>query len=91
VAYPGGKAGAGVSQRIINLMPPHDVYIEPFLGDAAVMRAKRPARLNVGCDLDPESPGLAWLAGLAGRSEPAGGIVVNSEARRRSSPAMASG
>ena len=52
MGYPGGKNGAGVYQRIINLMPPHDVYVEPFLGGGAVMRLKRPAGLNVGLDLD---------------------------------------
>ncbi len=51
MAYPGGKNGAGVYQTLINLMPPHDVYIEPFLGGGAVMQAKRPARLNIGLDL----------------------------------------
>lgn len=51
VAYPGGKAGAGVYQRIISLMPPHRVYIEPFLGAGAVMVRKRPARVNIGVDL----------------------------------------
>lgn len=50
--YPGGKNGAGVYQKIINLMPPHQVYIEPFLGGGAIMRLKRPARLNIGLDLD---------------------------------------
>jgi DNA adenine methylase len=35
-------------------MPPHDVYIEPFLGSGAVMRLKVPARLNIGVDLDPD-------------------------------------
>jgi DNA adenine methylase len=60
--YPGGKGGMGVAQRIISLMPPHRTYIEPFLGDAAVMRAKRPAAMNIGLDLDPAAPGLAWLA-----------------------------
>jgi SAM-dependent methyltransferase len=64
MTYPGGKNGAGVYQRIINLMPPHDRYFEPFLGNAAIMRNKLPARVNVGLDLDPSSPGLAWLAGV---------------------------
>jgi hypothetical protein len=50
--YPGGKNGCGTWQKIINLMPPHEVYIEPFLGSGAVLRRKRPARLNVGIDLD---------------------------------------
>lgn len=51
--YPGGKGGAGVYQAIINEMPPHDVYLEPFVGGGAVLRAKRPAALSVVADLDP--------------------------------------
>jgi DNA adenine methylase len=50
-SYPGGKNGSGVYQRIICLMPPHQVYIEPFLGGGAVMRHKRPAAVNIGVDL----------------------------------------
>jgi DNA adenine methylase len=53
MSYPGGKSGAGVYQTIINHMPPHRVYIEPFLGGAAIMRNKRPASLNIGIDRDP--------------------------------------
>ncbi len=52
MTYPGGKAGAGVVQRIVNQMPPHRAYIEPFLGSGAVMKAKRPADVNIGVDLD---------------------------------------
>jgi hypothetical protein len=33
-------------------MPPHQTYIEPFLGGGAVMRLKRPAAYNIGVDLD---------------------------------------
>jgi DNA adenine methylase len=51
--YDGGKGQEGVFQRIINQMPPHDVYIEAFLGAGAVMRAKRPARISYGVELDP--------------------------------------
>jgi hypothetical protein len=50
--YPGGKSGPGVYHRLINLMPPHHTYIEPFLGGGAVMRLKRPAPYNIGVDLD---------------------------------------
>lgn len=50
VSYPGGKAGPGVYQRIISMMPPHDIYIEPFLGGGAIMRHKRPARRSIGLD-----------------------------------------
>jgi len=52
MAYPGGKAGAGVYQTIINQIPPHRVYIEPFLGAGTVMRHKRPAHVNIGIDSD---------------------------------------
>jgi hypothetical protein len=52
MSYPGGKNGAGVYQTIINLMPPHPVYIEPFLGGGAILRLKQPAALNIGIDLD---------------------------------------
>lgn len=51
-SYPGGKAGAGVYQKLISLMPPHETYIEAFLGAGAVMRYKRPAVRSIGIDLD---------------------------------------
>lgn len=51
--YPGGKNGAGIYQRLINLMPPHRVYIEPFLGSGAVLWRKKPAiGGNIGIDVD---------------------------------------
>ncbi len=54
MTYPGGKAGAGVYQQIINRMPPHSVYVEPFLGGGAIMRMKRPARSNIGIEIDAD-------------------------------------
>ncbi len=51
MTYPGGKNGAGVYQTIINLMPPHTMYIEAFVGGGAILRLKRPAVLNVAVDL----------------------------------------
>ena len=48
--YPGGKNAH--YQKLINLMPPHRVYIETHLGSGAVMRNKRPASINYGIDLD---------------------------------------
>jgi hypothetical protein len=53
MGHPGGKAGAGVYQRIINQIPPHDVYVEAFLGDGAILRRKKPARRNIGIESDP--------------------------------------
>lgn len=51
----GSKNGAGVYQAIINLIPPHDTYIEPFLGSGAVMRRKAPAAESIGIDLNLSS------------------------------------
>lgn len=53
--YPGGKAGLGIYHRIINQIPPHDIYIEPFLGGGAIMYYKRPALLDVGVDLNGDT------------------------------------
>ncbi len=50
--YPGGKNGAGTYQRIINQIPPHDLYVELFSGSGAILRHKRPARLSHAVDLD---------------------------------------
>lgn len=52
MSYPGGKSGAGVYQQIINQIPPHRVYIEPFLGGGAVLLHKRPAIVSIGIDSD---------------------------------------
>ena len=38
---------------MINLMPPHDRYVETHFGGGAVMRNKRPASTNIGIDIDP--------------------------------------
>jgi hypothetical protein len=48
--YFGGKNA--VYQKLINLIPPHAVYIEPFLGSGAMLRNKRPARCSIGIDKD---------------------------------------
>lgn len=48
--YPGGKGNA--YQKLINEIPPHDVYIALFMGHDAIMKHKRPARINIGTDLD---------------------------------------
>ena len=52
MGYPGGKDAEGVYQRIINLMPPHRVYIEPFVGGGAILRRKRPAESSTVIDQD---------------------------------------
>ena len=48
--YPGGKAKT--FHHVVNLIPPHRVYIEPFLGLGSVMKAKKRAETEFGIDLD---------------------------------------
>jgi len=50
--YPGGKGKC--YQHIINILPPHDTYIETHLGGGAVLRHKKPASNSIGVDLDPD-------------------------------------
>jgi DNA adenine methylase len=52
VTITGSKGSAGVAQRIVSLMPPHELYIEAFAGLAAVGRLKRPARCDVFVERD---------------------------------------
>lgn len=94
MSYPGGKNGSGVYQRIINLMPPHEVYIEAFLGGAAVMRLKRPAAVNIGIDVDPRAVEMARLASVgphARSGDPAGDLASFSVGRRRGASGLARG
>jgi site-specific DNA-adenine methylase len=51
MVYPGGKGKT--FQHIVNVLPPHDIYIETHLGGGAVLRRKAPARRSIGVDLDP--------------------------------------
>lgn len=53
--YFGGKGASGVAQTIINEQPPHDVYGEIFLGGGTVMRTKKPAKKNIGIELNEET------------------------------------
>lgn len=42
LAYYGAKVT--IAQRIVDLLPPHEHYVEPFAGSLAVLLAKRPSR-----------------------------------------------
>ncbi len=55
--YPGGKGTC--YHRLINLIPPHDTYIETHLGGGAVIRNKLPANRNIAIDSDPAAH-LLW-------------------------------
>lgn len=52
--YLGGKNLNGFYQKIINLIPKHSVYIETHLGSGAIMRYKRPARINYGIEINKQ-------------------------------------
>lgn len=49
-AYYGGKVG--LAPIIVDLLPPHRVYIEPFFGAGAVLFAKRPSAHEIVNDVD---------------------------------------
>jgi hypothetical protein len=72
MTYPGGKAGAGVYQQIINQIPPHETYIEPFLGGGAVLLHKRPARSSICIDSD-----AAVVAAWSWRDDLPPGCIVS--------------
>jgi site-specific DNA-adenine methylase len=49
------SGGKGITfKRLVNLMPPHEVYIETHLGGGAVIRNKRLAKHNIGIEIDPK-------------------------------------
>jgi DNA adenine methylase len=50
--YFGGKNGNGTYQQIINKIPPHNRYIELFLGSGAILKHKRPAKENYGVEIN---------------------------------------
>ncbi len=50
IPYMGGKKN--LSKKIISLMPPHQVYIEPFFGSGAIFFGKTKAKVNIINDID---------------------------------------
>jgi len=52
MTYFGGKAAPGVPQTLASWIPHHQIYLEAFLGHAALMLHKRPALINIGIDLN---------------------------------------
>ena len=52
ITYWGGKTR--MLKDILPLIPPHDCYIEPFLGGGAVFFAKTPAKINIINDKNGE-------------------------------------
>jgi site-specific DNA-adenine methylase len=69
-SYPGGKSGAGIYQRLINLIPPHRVLIVPFAGHCGVVRNIKPAEHTIVIDANPTVCDWweAWGRSKAGRA-----------------------
>ena len=55
--YPGGKNHGSSYPRIINQIPPHHTFVEPFAGSAAIRRLMKPSARTVLIDLDPGALG----------------------------------
>lgn len=55
--YPGAKSGAGVYQAIINEFPPHDLYVEAFVGSGAILLRKLSAPASIVIDVDADVAG----------------------------------
>ena len=54
-ASPAGKKR--IAARLVQLIPAHKTYVEPFAGSGAVFFAKGPAQVEVLADADPEIAG----------------------------------
>lgn len=52
-SYPGGKSGAGIYQRLINLIPRHRILVVPFAGHCGVVRNIKPAEHTIVIDQNP--------------------------------------
>lgn len=52
MTYPGGKSGPGIFQRLINMIPPHEVLISAFAGHCGIVRNIRPAEHTIVIDAD---------------------------------------
>ena len=50
IAYVGGKVK--LAPKIIDMMPPHNIYVEPFVGSGAVYWSKDPQPMDVIADSD---------------------------------------
>lgn len=74
IHYEGGKGGSGVYQKIINQIPPHDLYIEGFAGGFAIGRLKRPAAASIAIEVDGRQCKNLRAMGLPGLT------VINGDA-----------
>jgi DNA adenine methylase len=52
ITYYGGKQQ--LAETIVKLIPPHRVYVEPFIGGAAIFFAKAPSECEIINDINSE-------------------------------------
>jgi len=64
LCWPGGKRL--MVKEILPRIPPHRIYVEPFVGAGHVYFAKEPSKVEVINDLDPGL--MKWYQDLKGRS-----------------------
>lgn len=57
-SYPGGKSGAGVFQRLINLIPRHRILISAFAGHCGIVRNIQAAEMTIV--IDPDETVCQW-------------------------------
>ncbi len=75
LCWPGGKRR--LVKRILSRIPPHRVYVEPFVGAGHVFWAKEPSKVEVINDLDPGL--MKWYKDLKKRSRFACDMTPNKE------------
>ncbi len=73
--WPGGKRL--MVKKILPQIPPHRVYVEPFVGAGHVYWAKEPSEVEVINDLDPEL--MKWYQDLKKRSRFSCNMTPNKE------------
>lgn len=66
--YPGAKWK--ISDWIIQNLPPHESYLEPFFGSGAVFFNKKPARIETVNDIDNAVTRFSVPAGTTRTSWP---------------------
>jgi hypothetical protein len=74
----GSKANEATWKKIINQMPPHHTYIEPFLGWGAIMLHKAPANHSICIDREEEKA-INFLLELATAYPTMGSGIVSSD------------
>lgn len=75
IRWPGGKTR--MAKRLVKMFPPHDTYVEPFVGGASVFFHKPLAKKNVIADADPWVIDLYRKVSRGALAQCDGGIKVS--------------